>query len=181
MILPLLVPGMSASAWPILRPLLLTMLLPLSIGMAVRGQSEKWALHLRGITGKISNVSMLLAVVLLITLNFQAMLGTFGSGAVAVAVLFVLALTIVGYLAGGPALSSRSVLGLGTGQRNIAAALIIATQNSNDPKVVVMLLVSTLAGLIVLLPAARWFARHSTRSASVEDIPVAPVHAEVAR
>jgi BASS family bile acid:Na+ symporter len=65
-----------------------------------------------------------------------------------------------GYALGGPAPGTRSVLGLGTGQRNVAAALLIATQNFPDePGVVVMLLVSTLAGLVVLLFAARRFAR----------------------
>ena len=43
------------------------------------------------------------------------------------------------------------MLGLGTGQRNVAAALVVATQNFADPGVVVMLLVSTLAGLVPLL------------------------------
>ena len=37
---------------------------------------------------------------------------------------------------GGPAPGTRSVLGLGTGQRNVAAALVIATQNFTDPGVV---------------------------------------------
>ena len=46
------------------------------------------------------------------------------------------------------------------GQRNVAAALLIATQNfPTEPGVVVMLLVSTIAGLVVLLVAARRFAR----------------------
>ena len=66
-----------------------------------------------------------------------------------------------GYALGGPAPSTRSVLGLGTGQRNVAAALVVATQNFADPGVVVMLLVSTFAGLVVLLVAARQFARRS--------------------
>jgi len=39
---------------------------------------------------------------------------------------------------------------------------VIATQNFTDPGVVVMILVSTLAGIVVLLFAARWFTRRST-------------------
>ncbi len=111
----------------------------------------------------VSNVSMILAVLLLIGLNFNAMLGTFGSGAIAVALVFVTLSTAVGYALGGPAPGTRAVLGLGTGQRNIAAALIIATQSfPTNPGAVVMLLVSTLAGLVVLLFAARYFARRSS-------------------
>ncbi len=161
--LPLLIPGLSAEPWPILKPLLFTMLLPLAVGVMMKRRSEKWSTRLQPIFGKVSNVSMLLAVLLLIGLNFQAMLGTFGTGAVAAGVVFVSLSLVVGYALGGPSTGTQSVLGLGTGQRNIAAALLIATQNfPDDPGVVVMLLVTTLAGVIVLLFAARWFAKLST-------------------
>ena len=130
--LPLLIPGLSADPWPLLRPLLFTMLLPLAAGMVVRRRSERWAARLRPVFGMVSNVSMILAVVLLIGLNFGAMIGTFGSGAVAVAVVFVALSLAVGYALGGPSPGTRSVLGLGTGQRNVAAALVIATQNFPD-------------------------------------------------
>ncbi len=114
---------------------------------------------------------MILTLVLLIGLNFTAMLGTFGSGAVAVGVVFVSLSLAVGYVLGGPAPTTRSVLGLGTGQRNIAAALLIATQNfADNPGVVAMLLVSTLAGLIPLLLAARYFAHHSSSDAAAGQV-----------
>ena len=178
-VLPLLIPGLSAGPWPILRPLLLTMLLPLAVGMAVRHRSERWAARLRPTAGVVSNVSMVLAVVLLIGLNFSALLGTFGSGAVAVAVVYVSLALVVGYALGGPGAGTRSVLGLGTGQRNVAAALVIATQNFDEPDVVVMLLVSTLAGLVVLVLAARRFAR-AARSEALPQ-PADPIPQELNR
>jgi BASS family bile acid:Na+ symporter len=165
-VLPRLIPGLSADPWPLLRPLLVTMLIPLMAGMAVRRRSEWWSSRLRPVFGTVSNVSMVLAVTLLIGLNFEAMIGTFGSGAVAVAVLFVALSLAAGYALGGPSPGTRSVLGLGTGQRNVAAALVIATQNFTDPGVVVMILVSTLAGLVVLLFAARVCARRSPSAAT---------------
>lgn len=174
--LPILVPGMSANPWPILRPLLLTMLLPLAIGMIVRRQSERWAKRLQRVIARISNVSMLLAVILLVVLNFDAIVDTFGSGAVAAAALFELVLLFVGYFGGGPMPNTRSVLGLGTAQRNIAAALIVATQNAEDSRVVAMLIVATLVGLVVLLPAALYCARVGSANSQ----KTSPVHAEVA-
>jgi BASS family bile acid:Na+ symporter len=163
--LPLLIPGLAAEPWPLLRPLLFTMLLPLAAGMAVRARSERWAARLRPAIALVSNVSMVLAVALLVALNFTAMLGTFGSGAVAVAVVFVALSTALGYALGGPAAGTRSVLALGTGQRNVAAALLVATQNfPGEPGVVVMLIVSTLAGLVVLVLAARWCARRAAET-----------------
>jgi len=165
--LPLLVPGLSADAWSILRPILATMLLPLAAAMFVRGCSERWANRLRPAVGLVSNVGMVVAVVMLIGLNVRAMLDTFGSGAVAAAFVFVLAMLAVGYVLGGPAPTTRSVVGLGSGQRNIAAALTVVAGNADDPRVVIMLLVSTIVGLLVLVPAARYVGRPAPRVAAV--------------
>jgi bile acid:Na+ symporter, BASS family len=177
--LPLLIPGLAPDPWPLLRPLLFTMLLPLAVGMFVKSRSERWSSKLRPVFTKVSNLSMLLAVVLLVGLNFSALVGTFGTGAVGVGVVFVALSLAVGCALGGPAPTTRSVLGLGTGQRNVAAALVIATQNFTDPGVVVMLLVTTLVGVIPLLLVARWFARRpapvgeAERAANVKTEPVA--------
>jgi BASS family bile acid:Na+ symporter len=157
--LPLLIPGLAADPWAILRPLLFTMLLPLAAGMIVKARSERWAAKLRRPVAAVSDVSMASAVVLLIGVNFGALLAAFGTGAVAVGVVFVALSLAAGYALGGPVPETRSVLALGTGQRNVAAALVIATQNFADPGVAVMLLVTTLSGLAVLLVAARRFAR----------------------
>lgn len=166
LVLPLLIPGLAADPWPILRPLLLTMLVPIAAGMVVKAQSERWAQRLHPGFKVVSNVTMLLAVVLLLVLNFSAMVGTFGTGAIAMALVFVALALGTGYLLGGPANQTRSVLGLGTGQRNVAAALVIATQSFDDPGVAVMLLVTTFAGLVVLLIAARRFARMDAKARS---------------
>jgi BASS family bile acid:Na+ symporter len=174
LVLPLMIPGLAADPWPLLRPLLLTMLLPLAAGMALRYRWERGSILLRPVVATISNISMLAAVALLIGLNFRSMLGTFGSGAVVIAIVFVSASLVVGYLLGGTSPTTRSVLGLGTGQRNIAAALLVATQNfPTEPGVVVMLLVSTFAGLAVLLLAARRFARQATTLSPVETSSIA--------
>lgn len=178
-VLPVLIPGLSADPWPLLRPLLFTMLLPLAAGVVVKTRAGRLAARVRPGFGLVSNVSMIAAVALLVGLNFGALLGTFGTGAVAVAVVFVAISLAVGYALGGPAPGTRSVLGLGTGQRNVAAALLIATQNFPDePGVAVMLLVSTLAGLVVLLPAARRFARSTPPPAGAREVGTAAVSAE---
>ena len=46
-VLPLLIPGLSAGPWQLLRPLLFTMLLPLAAGLVVKNRSERWAARLR--------------------------------------------------------------------------------------------------------------------------------------
>lgn len=153
--LPWMIPGVEADPWPLLRPLLVTMLLPIAAGMAARRWAPLKAALARPAVERVATVSMVVAVLLLAGRNAGAMIGTFGSGAAVSAVAFVVLSAAFGFALGGPAWETRSVLGLGTGQRNVAAALVIATQNFTDPGVVVMLLVSTFAGLAVLLAAAR--------------------------
>ena len=58
----------------------------------------------------------------------------------------------MGYLLGGSDGGTRRVLGLGTGQRNIAAALVVAGQNFTDPDVLITLIVIALIGLLILMP-----------------------------
>jgi BASS family bile acid:Na+ symporter len=186
-VLPLVIRDVSPDPWPLLRPLLFTMLLPLAVGVTVKSRSERWASRLRPAFVLASNVSMVLTVVLLVGLNFRALLGTFGTGAVGVGVVFVALSVAAGYALGGPAPGTRSVLGVGTGQRNVAAALLIATENfAAEPGVTVMLIVTTLAGLVVLVFAARRFARSpGTALTEPQADPVIPpaeiVPAEVRR
>lgn len=47
---------------------------------------------------------------------------------------------------------SSTVLGLGTAQRNLSAALVVAAQNfADDPNVLTMILVAGLVGLVLLM------------------------------
>jgi predicted Na+-dependent transporter len=157
--LPVLIPGLKANAWVIARPLLVLMMLPLGLGLILKKFFDRASAVLHRISEKLLQVSLLLLLVFLIGLNLQAIADTVGSGAIAAALLFVSLTFLGGYFLGGKDLRQKSVLGLGTGQRNVAAALAIGTGNFTDPKVVTMLLVATLFGLVPLLLAGVWLRR----------------------
>jgi BASS family bile acid:Na+ symporter len=92
--------------------------------------------------------------VLMLVLNFKTVIGTIGSGAIITAVLFILISLAIGYFL-GPSTATRPVMGLGTAQRNIAAAMVVATGNfSDDPNVLTMILVAALLMLVILMPTA---------------------------
>jgi bile acid:Na+ symporter, BASS family len=55
-----------------------------------------------------------------------------------------------GWLLGGPDGDTRRVLALGTGQRNIAAALVVASQSFSV----------AIVGLVILMPLSRALANH---------------------
>jgi BASS family bile acid:Na+ symporter len=154
--LPALIPGLKAGAWSIARPLVFLMLFPLGFGLILKKFFERASAVLHKISEKLSQASLFLLMVLLLGLNLKALGGTVGSGAIAASLLFVSLSFFAGYYLGGKDPRQKSVLGLGTGQRNVAAALAIGTSNFTDPKVVTLLLVATLFGLIPLLLAGFW-------------------------
>jgi len=153
--LPLLLPGITVDAWKIARSLVLFMLLPLSAGLFLKAQYEKWAERLRPIIDRISSVSLILLIVLITAANLDKVLQVFGTRAILAGLLFIALGLGTGWLLGGSDANTKSVMALGTSSRNIAAALVVGTQSFSDPKVVVMIIVVAIVGFIVLIPLSR--------------------------
>jgi BASS family bile acid:Na+ symporter len=108
----------------------------------------------------ISNISLILLVLLITAANIDKVLQVFGTRGILAGVLFIALGFGIGWLLGGPDADTRPVMALGTGQRNIAAALVVASQSFSDPKVVVMVIVVAIVGLIILMPLSRALANH---------------------
>jgi BASS family bile acid:Na+ symporter len=87
------------------------------------------------------------------------MLEIVGTGAIFVGLVIVLAAFTIGYLLNKGRDHHEDVGALGTGQRNTAAGLIIATQNFDDPNVLVMLTLANTLGIVMLLFLARFLSR----------------------
>lgn len=69
---------------------------------------------------------------------------------------------LTGYYLGGPDVGTRRTLALSTGQRNLAAAFVIATGSFADrPNVLVFLAAAGLIALVVALPVAGQFRKGS--------------------
>ena len=80
----------------------------------------------------------------LILLPQHGVANIIGTGAI---LIFLVVTLLLGYLLGSPEGIARSVPGMGTVQRNLSAALVVAAQNfSDDPSVLVMILVAGLQG-----------------------------------
>ena len=161
LVLPLLLEGVSVDPLKIVRSLVLLMLLPLSVGLAVNAYYEVVAARLKPVLGNVSNLSLILLTVLIWVVNFDKVLGIFGTRGILGGILFIMVGYGVGHLLGGPGLDTRRVLALGTAQRNIAAALVVGEQSFSDPRVVVMLIVVAGLGLLIIVPLARVLAKRS--------------------
>ena len=159
LVLPLLIPGLQAGPWSIARPLVVFILTPLAIGMLLQSLVPVFCAAYQPALAKLGNISAIVLIALLVVLHFYDLLGVVGSGALAVGAVFIAGLGLAGYLLGGSREEIRGVLGLGTGARNVGAALVPASQSFSDPRVVIMLVACTIVMLIVLVPAARWLRR----------------------
>jgi BASS family bile acid:Na+ symporter len=111
--------------------------------------------RLRAPLNSISSLSLALLIVLLLVTNIRNVIDLFGTRGILASVLFLLGGAGIGWLLGGPPFGTKGVLALGTAQRNIAAALVVAGQNFDDPKVLVMVVVVAVVGLLILMPLAR--------------------------
>ncbi len=169
--LPLLVTGTQVNPTKIVRLLLLLILLPLIIGLVIRARSSSIAAQLAPVLARISGVTLLATVILIIALHFRSLLHIFGTGAIYAALLFSILPALTGWLLGGRNAAQRTVLGLATGFRSFPAALIVSVQNFTDPNVSVMVIVTTLTGLVVLLPLALLMAKQVPAMSENHDTP----------
>ena len=159
LVLPVLLPGVSVDPAEIARSLFLLMLLPLACALVVNAKLPGFAARAKVVCNRLSSLGLILVVLLQIVVNFSNVLTLFGTRAILAGLLFIAVGYGVGWLLGGPAADTRSVLGLGTAQRNIAAALVVGSQSFSDPKVVVMVVVVAIASLLGLMPLSRMLAK----------------------
>ena len=161
LVVPVLLPGIAAPADAIARPLLMTMLIPLGVGLLIHTLWPKGALRIRPLLGPLSNVALVVVVLTTLVAHFDAITGI-GWRALVATALLVAGAFLLGYLMGGGDHRNREVLGLGTGQRNVAAATIVASQAVEDPATISMVIVGFIVGLAILFPTARLLSRSGT-------------------
>jgi predicted Na+-dependent transporter len=154
-VLPLLLPGVSVNPWDIAQSLIFLMLVPLAIGLVVKASAPNIAAEYTPLMSKASSLSVLVLMVVGLGLKASDILSLIGSGGMVALVLFVIGSLAIGLVLGGREAGTRSVLGLGTAQRNVAAAIVVSAQNFADTNTLTFVLVAALVLLLVLMPTAR--------------------------
>lgn len=170
LVLPLLLPGVSVDPVTIARSLFLLMLLPLALALAVRARFPVMAARSKSVLDRVSTLSLILLTLLIVVANVSNVLSIFGTRGILAGLLFIAIGFGTGWFLGGPDVENRRVLALGTAQRNIAAALVVAGQSFSDPKVVVMVVVVAIVGLLVLMPVSRRLAVTTIQEAQLPTI-----------
>jgi BASS family bile acid:Na+ symporter len=164
LVLPQLLQGVSVDPWSIARPLILLMLIPLAIGLLIKARYAQIADAVHPYLARASTIALILLITAGLLAHLSAVLGVFGNGGIIALLLFLALAFGFGYLLGGKDGGIRSVLGLGTAQRNLSAALVIATANfADEPDVIVMVLVLGLVDLIMLMLIAGELGRRNRK------------------
>ena len=160
---PYMITGLTISAWALAKPLLLTILLPLVIGAAIRHYADQGATKIFPAVKGLALISTLLTVASCLILYGKSMLDTAGEFALLAMTIFMVGVAIITYIFGfGLKQNQRSVMSLGMGTRNIAAVFAAALAIPDaDPRIMVMVIMWTLWSVVLAAIAARIFLKHS--------------------
>ncbi|HTL38962.1 MAG TPA: bile acid:sodium symporter [Kofleriaceae bacterium] len=155
-VVPLLAPEAAVSARAIAIPLTLTLILPLVLGLIIKDRAPRWTAILLPIARTASSITLVVLLVATTALNLRSVIDILASRAVVAVLLLVAGSFAIGYGVASPYRERRLVLGLGTAQRNIAAATVVAVEDIKNNDTLVLVVVASIIDLIVLIPLARW-------------------------
>ena len=153
LVLPLLLGDVDVNPWEIARSLIVMMLIPLAIGLFIKARYDDTAAKMQPTFSMASNIALLTLAVLGLVLNFSSMIDLVGSMGILAGIIFIVVSLVVGFVLGGSDSGIKNVMGLGTAQRNLSAALVVAAQNFTSD-VITYIMVIGIIGLVVLMPAA---------------------------
>jgi predicted Na+-dependent transporter len=151
---PQVLPEADVSATVLAVPLVLTLLLPLGVGLLVHARWRPLARRSAPIVRHASTVALVVLVLGTTLANIPTIIELFTTGGIVAPVLLIIGAFVIGLLLGGRDRDVRHVLALGTAQRNISAATVMATQGFADNDTLVMVIATSLAGFALLFPAA---------------------------
>ena len=156
---PLLVEGLSVSAWMIAKPLLAVVLVPLVIGMVTLRRAPAFAERAQPIVKKITGIATVIMLGLCLVIYGQAFIGSAGSYATLSQVIFYGAVTAGSYmLAFGLPQNRKSVLALGVCTRNLGAAFApLFAVSGVDERAIVMVALGVPLQTMAAFAAARAF------------------------
>ena len=154
-VLPLLLPGVQVDPWAIAKSLIVLMLAPLAVGLLIKSHSPDAAAEYQPVMAKASSLAILVLLVVGLGLNVSNIIDLIGTGGILALLLFIVGSLVIGFVLGGSEPGVRSVMGLGTAQRNVSAALVVSAQNFSGTSTLPFDLVGAILLLLILLPTAK--------------------------
>lgn len=151
LIAPMLVKGIELSVMSLLKPLFISVLLPLIVGALIKTYTSNLADKIYNPIKKLAGLSTLLTIIFCFLLYYKQMWATAGSMAMLSLTIFMVVMALIAfYTSFGLNRSEKIVMSLGMGTRNIAAVLIgVLTIADVKPNMVAMVIIWTLWSFIL--------------------------------
>lgn len=150
----------------ILRTLLLTQLIPLGVGLAVRSKRPLLADRLQGPANLLMGLLSVAVLALLFWIQYPTLRQLHVRTFVGIGVLVLLSL-LAGWALGGGNSELRKALGLTTSARNVGVALVIATASFPDSVAVTAVIVFALSQIVLVTIVAFLWGRLGVRGLGV--------------
>jgi len=159
---PLLIKGLTISTWALAKTLLLTILLPLAIGAAIRECAATVATRILPAVNVFAKITTVATPIWAAALYWQEMLGTVGSTALLSMTIFMVLMGLITYRRFPFSLKQdqRSVMSLGMLTRNGSVVLIsVLAIPDVDPRLITYVIMFVLWSFVVAVIATRIFGR----------------------
>jgi predicted Na+-dependent transporter len=174
-VLPLLLTGVEVDAGAIAQSLIVLMLIPLILGLLVKSHSPESAKNWAPTMNKIGSLGILLLLVVGLGLNLANVFSLIGTRGFLALLLFIFGSLLIGFAVGGRDPGTRTVMGLGTAQRNVSAAILITLTNFAGTMAVPYVLVAAILLPLILISVARWLGKRGEAGVPTESPATLPV------
>lgn len=161
-VVPLLLEGLTVSAWTIAKPLLVVMFIPLAAGMMVFHFSDELAAKMLPVVKKVTTLFTISACVLSVVVYGKGVAGINLTWAIISLVIFFFILTTFPYWFGlGLRHDQKIILSIGMSTRNLGASLApLLAVTDIDERSIIMIGLGLPAMLLFAWIATKWFGRH---------------------
>lgn len=161
-----LLPGIPEKAmqpFQVLKIVIFVQIVPIFLGMAIRGIRASFADWLVKWVAMVSRVMFLGLVLVLLVIGFPSLFSMGVAGAIAIA-LFALACLAIGHFLGGPGLQFKSTLAIGSLARNLGLALLIARLNQAIVDLLPSLVAFAIVGALMGIAYSKWMTKRIAQS-----------------
>jgi BASS family bile acid:Na+ symporter len=149
----------SLPPWLVARSVVLTVVLPLAVGLAVHRLAPGFAGRALPVVRALATVLLLLAAAPLFVVAWPGIVALAGNGALLAMALTSASGLAAGHLLGGPDRSGRAALAIAASMRHPGIALTIAKANNADKSVVAAILAMLIMGATVASLYQLWVKR----------------------
>jgi BASS family bile acid:Na+ symporter len=165
---PLMVNGLTVSAWTIAKPLLFLVLIPLLVGLAIQGRAPSFASRMQPLVSRLTGLDTVVMMILVVIIYGKGFIGSIGTYAIGTQAVFLAVITAGSYALGvGMPPGQKSVVSLGICTRNCGSALApLFVAPDVDQSAIVMVSLGIPMMVAASLIAARVFAARAGREAS---------------